>query len=68
MYKLLSFMFHIILKFLAQTICLTGYFGRYCRARCIYPYYGKECEAECNCSEPLCDATIGCKAVDEGII
>lgn len=25
----------------AQTRCQTGYFGRYCRARCFYPYYGK---------------------------
>lgn len=68
MYKVLSCMFHFILKLLAQAICLTGYFGRYCRARCVYPYNGEECEAECNCIEPLCDATIGCKAVDEGII
>uniref|UniRef100_A0A8W8MN04 Uncharacterized protein n=1 Tax=Magallana gigas TaxID=29159 RepID=A0A8W8MN04_MAGGI len=52
----------------AQTLCLTGYFGRYCRARCIYPYYGEECEAQCNCSKPLCDVATGCKAVDEGMI
>lgn len=40
----------------------------YFRARCIYPHYGEDCEAQCNCSEPLCDVNIGCKAVDEGII
>lgn len=52
----------------AQTLCLTGYFGRYCRARCIYPYYGEECGAQCNCSKPLCDVATGCKAVDKGMI
>lgn len=34
----------------------------------MYPYYGEECMAECNCSELLCNATTGCKAVDEGMI
>lgn len=47
--------------------CHPGYVGRFCRARCIYPYYGEECEKQCNCSEPICDVTIGCKAGDRGM-
>lgn len=47
--------------------CQPGYIGKYCRAKCIYPYYGEECEAECNCSKPMCDVTLGCKAVDKGM-
>lgn len=65
---LLKVFFNLEIWKIAQTRCISGYFGKYCRARCVYPYYGDECEAQCNCSEPMCDATIGCKAVDEGNI
>ena len=48
-------------------MCLPGYFGYLCKAKCVYPFYGEECQGHCDCNENLCDVTHGCKPVTEGM-
>ncbi|XP_062570040.1 uncharacterized protein LOC134232095 [Saccostrea cucullata] len=40
--------------------CPPGYIGVNCSMACRYPGYGKYCQEQCNCSQELCDISIGC--------
>lgn len=41
-------------------MCDPGFFETNCRAKCSYPYFGVDCQERCDCTENLCNVSIGC--------
>lgn len=46
--------------------CDPEFFGTNCRAKCSYPYFGIDCQERCDCTENLCNVSIGCLTLASG--
>lgn len=42
------------------TECIPGYTGLNCTSICPYPTYGDRCQGYCDCTNDMCDVSMGC--------